>query len=104
MEPGVYALKTTGERVYVMQTTDYVIGSGDGNGRLVRRAVMGEGGIFHGIETFHKDELESLEENFQREINEMLLKAKLQQEALKKARQADEAAEGESVAAKLQVN
>lgn len=99
MEPGVYALKTTGERVYVLRPAE------DGTGVEVRRAVMGESGIIHGFETFYVEELESLEDNFKREINEMLLKAKLQQDALKKARQADEAAEGErSVAEKLQVN
>ena len=100
MEPGVYALKTTGERVYLYGAVQVP----DGIRAQVHRAKMGEQGIVHEVEVFDFEELESLEDNFKREINEMLLKAKLQQDALKKARQADEAAEGESVAVKLQVN
>ena len=95
MEPGIYALKTTGERVFVLKTLpDGVV--------EVRRPTMGENGIDHWLSTFNPIEIETLEDNFRREYKEMLLKAKIQKEILEEAREAE--GEAPSLAEKLSVN
>lgn len=91
----VACVKTTGEHVFVLRTltANELIAQGyqaDAVVYFVRRPSVGNKGLFHYPETFTSDELESVEDNLKREINEMVLKAKMQQDELKKARKSEE--------------
>jgi len=67
----VAALKTTGERVFVLGDME--------NGTFkVRRAQIGQNGIKHDTEIFADVELENIEENIERELSEILLKRKIE--------------------------
>lgn len=88
---GIHCVRTTGERVFVLSEDE------DKNtGKTivtVRRPVVGKNGLYHNIETFRVDELETIGESLDRDMAEMILKAKKQQEALKAARKEEEAQE-----------
>jgi hypothetical protein len=76
----IMTLKLTGERVFVLDNSL--------NGKiLVRRPSMGPNGITHSQETFYLVELETLEDNIHREINEVLLKNRISQEITQKESQ-----------------
>jgi hypothetical protein len=86
---GIHCVKTTGERVFVLEET--VDKNTDKTVVTVRRPIVGKNGLFHQIETFRKDELETVNESLDRDLAEMILKAKKQQDALKAARKEEEA-------------
>lgn len=68
----IAALKVTGERVFVLANVD--------EGFNVRRPVIGPNGISHVIEYFTPDELESTEASIRRELQDIILKRKLENE------------------------
>jgi hypothetical protein len=86
---GIYCVKTTGERVFVLKTEE------DKNTFntivTVRRPIVGKNGLYHSIEQFRVDELETVNESLDRDLAEMILKGEKQAEALKKARKEAEA-------------
>jgi hypothetical protein len=85
---GIHCVKTTGERVFVLEenvdknTKQTIV--------TVRRPIVGKNGLFHQIETFRLDELETVNESLDRDLAEMVLKGEKQAEALKKARKESE--------------
>ena len=72
----VAALKVSGERLFVLEDSP-VKPSGE-PGYLCRRVKVSEHGITHELELFGVDEVETIEENIIRELNENVLKGKLQ--------------------------
>ena len=80
IEPGqIVGVKTSGERVYVIKEA---LGRDVMKAYLVRRPTMGRDGMAHVTETFYEDELESVEQNLTRELDEMVLKARLTEKIL----------------------
>src|SRR5882757_10071743 len=73
----IVALKVTGERVFVLGENPTTV---NGMFYSVRRPVVGPNGITHIIESFSGEELESVEESVRRELNDILMKRKLEQE------------------------
>lgn len=97
----IMSLKVTGERVFVLEENLNGGGIYQGSYR-VRRPVVGPNGITHSEEYFTADELESVEDSIRRELSDILLKRKLEQELYeqfqaeqsnKQASQIDEATE-----------
>ena len=91
----IVGIKTTGERVYVIREAT-AFGGDPRKGYCVRRPSGGQFGVHHSLETFLADELEPIEENLIREINEMILKAKLQERILRAARLEHEAQQAQA--------
>lgn len=76
----VYALKTSGERVVVLNEAA-MPRNVEGEFYTVRRPMNStENGISHVLETYSSDELETLTDNLSRDLNEMKLKMKLNKE------------------------
>ena len=70
----IVSIKTTGEKVFLRRYYE------DSAAWDVRRPTIDdEGKIFHTTEVFYENELETIEENLNRQIDEMLLKTRLQQ-------------------------
>ena len=70
----IVAIKTTGEKVILIRQWEL-----DCGWEVRRPTIDDEGKIEHVTQTFRPEELETVEENINRQIDEMLLKNKLQQ-------------------------
>jgi len=74
IKPGTIAyLKTTEEPVFVLDVTETISNFPALSGTVVtvRRPVLGEGGFEHRVETFHVEELESLEAKRKQKLQDM---------------------------------
>src|SRR5208337_3945653 len=86
---GIYCVKTTGERVFVFESfTEKYTNIEIAN---VRRPIVGKNGLYHSLEQFRVEELETVSDSLDRDLAEMILKGEKQAEALKKARKESEA-------------
>jgi|SRR5271157_3635557 len=102
----VCGLKSTGERLFVLRTATEVEKKPfdlTGNAYVCRRPVVGQNGLIQQVEVFTEAEIESIEDNFTREFEEMILKAQVQKRVLSKHNE-DEAAEDRSRSTDFSVN
>lgn len=84
----IVCLKVTGEKVYVLDLT--------ADTASVRRPTISEtGSIYHIVESFNADELESMEDFAQRQIKEVFIKAQAQRDLEKLDRELDDDPFGE---------
>src|SRR5208283_2670140 len=78
----IVGVKTSGERVFVIRQLDENLWRGPVPLYLVRRPLVGKEGLRHENTQFYEDELETVEENLTRELDEMVLKARLTEKIL----------------------